>query len=171
MTKDMEEDKQKGGVVHNHFEAGSNCQVFNREVRDCVFAMPGSTVNQYGKGQGARDEGQGARNEGQGAGSEGQEARDEGQGARNEGQERDEELTLFVHPAVESGEWQVHDQLKRLVKRHGMQEICQYLTQLREENKVLLPLNAEKAYNELVRLGMPHGEGYTLKTFTKYYKR
>lgn len=157
MTKDMEEDKQKGGVVHNHFEAGSNCQVFNREVRDCVFAMPGSTVNQYGKGQGA--------------GSEGQEARDEGQGARNEGQERDEELTLFVHPAVESGEWQVHDQLKRLVKRHGMQEICQYLTQLREENKVLLPLNAEKAYNELVRLGMPHGEGYTLKTFTKYYKR
>ena len=150
MTKDMEEDKQKGGVVHNHFEAGSNCQVFNREVRDCVFAMPGSTVNQYGKGQGARDE---------------------GQGARNEGQERDEELTLFVHPAVESGEWQVHDQLKRLVKRHGMQEICQYLTQLREENKVLLPLNAEKAYNELVRLGMPHGEGYTLKTFTKYYKR
>lgn len=58
MTKDMEEDKQKGGVVHNHFEAGSNCQVFNGNVRNCVFAMPGSTVNQYGseKEQGAGGE-------------------------------------------------------------------------------------------------------------------
>lgn len=32
----------KGNVV-NHFEAGSNCQVFNGP---CVFAMPGSTVTQ-----------------------------------------------------------------------------------------------------------------------------
>ena len=37
--------------------------------------------------------------------------------------------------------------------------------------KVLLPQNAERAYNELVRLGMPNGEGYSLKTFMKYYKR
>ena len=32
----------KGNVV-NHFEAGSNCQVFNGP---CVFAMPGSNVTQ-----------------------------------------------------------------------------------------------------------------------------
>ncbi len=30
----------------NHFEAGSNCQVFNGPVSGCVFAMPGSTVTQ-----------------------------------------------------------------------------------------------------------------------------
>ena len=29
----------------------------------------------------------------------------------------------------------------------------------------------EKAYNELVRLGMPDGDGYSLKTFMKHYKR
>ena len=40
----MEEDKTKNVV--NHFEAGSNCQVFNGDISGCVFAMPGSTVNQ-----------------------------------------------------------------------------------------------------------------------------
>ena len=35
----------KGNVV-NHFEAGSNCQVFNGPVSGCVFAMPGSNVSQ-----------------------------------------------------------------------------------------------------------------------------
>ena len=30
----------------NHFEAGSNCQVFNGPITNCVFAMPGSTVMQ-----------------------------------------------------------------------------------------------------------------------------
>lgn len=36
---------------------------------------------------------------------------------------------------------------------------------------VLLPQLAEKAYNELARMGMPTGDGYSLKTFTKYYQR
>ena len=40
----MEEDRNKNVV--NHFEAGSNCQVFNGPVSGCVFAMPGSTVTQ-----------------------------------------------------------------------------------------------------------------------------
>lgn len=40
----MEENSQKNVV--NHFEAGSNCQVFNGPVTGCVFAMPGSTVTQ-----------------------------------------------------------------------------------------------------------------------------
>lgn len=39
------EEKGKENVV-NHFEAGSNCQVFNGSVTGCVFAMPGSTVTQ-----------------------------------------------------------------------------------------------------------------------------
>lgn len=32
--------------IHNHFAAGSNCQVFNGPISGCVFAMPGSTVTQ-----------------------------------------------------------------------------------------------------------------------------
>ena len=40
----MEKDSQKNVV--NHFEAGSNCQVFNGTVTGCTFAMPGSTVTQ-----------------------------------------------------------------------------------------------------------------------------
>ena len=40
----MEEDSKKNIV--NHYEAGSNCQVFNGDITGCVFAMPGSTVTQ-----------------------------------------------------------------------------------------------------------------------------
>lgn len=32
----------------NHYEAGSNCQVFNGNISGCVFAMPGSNVVQRG---------------------------------------------------------------------------------------------------------------------------
>lgn len=85
---------------------------------------------------------------------------------------KDGKPTFFVHPSVDAAqEWQIHEELERLVARQGIQEICKYLKQLNEDQKVLLPQNAEKAYNELVRLGMPSGEGYSLKTFMKYYKR
>ena len=87
-------------------------------------------------------------------------------------QERDGKPTFFIHPSVDADqEWQIHDQIARLVARQGIQEICKYLSQLSDDKKVLLPQNAEKAYNELVRLGMPDGEGYSLKTFMKHYKR
>lgn len=39
----MEEDKKH---IENHFDAGSNCQVFNGNISGCVFAMPGATVTQ-----------------------------------------------------------------------------------------------------------------------------
>jgi hypothetical protein len=85
---------------------------------------------------------------------------------------REGKPTVFVNPSVSADEeWQIHDEIVRLVTRQGIQEICKYLSQLSESKKVLLPQNAEKAYNELVRLGMPDGDGYSLKTFTKYYKR
>jgi hypothetical protein len=32
--------------IVNHYEAGSNCQVFNGNISGCVFAMPGATVTQ-----------------------------------------------------------------------------------------------------------------------------
>ena len=86
--------------------------------------------------------------------------------------ERDGKPTFFVHPSVDVEEqWQIHDEIVRVVARQGIQERCKNRSQLSEAQKVLLPQNAEKAYNELVRLGMPDGEGYSLKTFTKYYKR
>lgn len=44
----MEENSQKNIV--NHYEAGSNCQVFNAPISGCVFAMPGSTVTQNSPG-------------------------------------------------------------------------------------------------------------------------
>ena len=44
----MEENSKKGVV--NHFEAGSNCQVFNGSISGCVFAMPGSNVTQNSQG-------------------------------------------------------------------------------------------------------------------------
>ena len=85
---------------------------------------------------------------------------------------REGKPTFFVNPSVSADEeWQIHDELVRLVTRQDIQEICKYLSQLSDEKKVLLPQKAEKAYNELVRLGMPDGDGYSLKTFMKHYKR
>lgn len=41
------EDNKQSKIIHNHFEEGSNCQVFNGSISGCIFAMPGSTVNQH----------------------------------------------------------------------------------------------------------------------------
>ena len=41
----MKEEKLNGGIV-NHFEPGSNPQVFNAPISGCVFAMPGANVTQ-----------------------------------------------------------------------------------------------------------------------------
>jgi hypothetical protein len=39
------------------------------------------------------------------------------------------------------------------------------------DKKILLPQSADSAYTELVRMGMPDGEGFQKKTFMKYYKK
>ena len=86
--------------------------------------------------------------------------------------EAPDELFHFIHPAVDvSQEKKIHDEITRLVKRYGIQDICQYLLEMRDEKKVLLPQSAEKLYNELVRMGMPKGEGFSQKTFMRYYKK
>jgi len=86
--------------------------------------------------------------------------------------ETDDELFHFIHPSVShEQELLIHEEIKRLVASQGIQEICSYLSQLRDQQKVLLPQNAERAYQELLRMGMPNDEGYSLKTFTKYYVR
>ncbi len=85
-----------------------------------------------------------------------------------EGQ-RSEDLFHFVHPELDETEaWRIHDTVKRVARLQGIQMICQYLAQLRNDNKVLLPPNPSAAYAELVRLGMPNGEGFSEKTFQKY---
>ena len=86
--------------------------------------------------------------------------------------ERNGELFHFVHPELGDEEaWRVHDAVKRVVKLQGIQMICQYLTQLKNEKKVLLPPNPSAAYSELVRMGMPDGEGFNETTFRKYYNK
>ena len=83
---------------------------------------------------------------------------------------RPEELFHFIHPAVDgSREWQIHDEVHRLVTRQGIQEICHHLTEMKKEKKVLLPQSPATAYAELVRMGMPCGEGFSEITFRKYY--
>lgn len=84
----------------------------------------------------------------------------------------DEVLFHFIHPEIGTDEEQrIHQQVKRLVNRFGVQEICKYLGQLAEQNKIFLPQSVEVAYTEMKRMGMPDGEGYAYKTFAKYYRK
>lgn len=85
--------------------------------------------------------------------------------------DQEEELLHFIHPNIEEEEaWKIHRAIKRLVANQGLQEICQYLNDMSDTKKIMLPINAEKMYNELVRLGMPDGEGYSLKYFKNHYR-
>ena len=83
-----------------------------------------------------------------------------------------EELFHFIHPSV-SGEreWEIHEEVKRLVKRQGIQEICRYLFEMEARDEAFLPQMTSVAYVELVRMGMPNGEGYSEKYFAKHYRR
>lgn len=86
--------------------------------------------------------------------------------------EPSEELFHFIHPSLDDEEgWNIHNEVKRLVAHHGIQEICNYLKQLANDKKILLPQSAEKAYIELRRMGMPDGEGFGKKYFMRYYNK
>ena len=152
----MEKKQQENRVV-NHYEAGSNCQVFNGDITNCVFAMPGSNVTQQAVPAPPAALSPETASDGQ---------------TRLCEDERDEELFHFIHPAIQrEQEWAIHDEVKHLVSRHSMQDICQYLQQMASEMKILLPLMPSVAYAELVRMGMPQRVGYNESTFRKYYSR
>lgn len=86
--------------------------------------------------------------------------------------ERKEELFHFVHPELEEDEaWRIHDTIKRLVTHQKVQEICLYLKELKAKRKVLLPQSPSVAYKELVRMGMPTGDGYSEKYFSGCYQK
>ena len=148
----MEENSMERHVINN-FAEGSNCQVFNGDITGCVFAMPGSSVVQHGaKNTNDND------NEVEFKGSKVQEFK--------------EELFRFIHPEIDDEEaWQIHNAVKRLVTRQGIQEICNHLFEMKKDGKLLLPVSPMVAYEEVVRMGMPNGEGYSLKTFQRYYKK
>ena len=81
-----------------------------------------------------------------------------------------EEIFHFIHPSLDDEEgWKIHNEVKRLVKRQSVPEICQYLGKLASEDKILLPLMPSAAYTELVRMGMPDGKGYGENFFRKHY--
>lgn len=85
-------------------------------------------------------------------------------------QESGEEMFHFIHPSLDDEEgWKIHKEVKRLVKRHGLPDICQYLGKLASEDKILLPIVSTVAYDELVRMGMPNTGGFSKEHFRKQY--
>jgi hypothetical protein len=83
-----------------------------------------------------------------------------------------EEQFHFIHPEVEEEEsWRIHKAIKRLVLYQKVPEICVYLKKRAEKEKLFLPPNPSFVYEELVRLGMPTGEGYSEKYFAACYKK
>lgn len=85
-------------------------------------------------------------------------------------QERKEERFHYIHVEIEDEEaWRIHDAIKRLVANYRVPEICNYLKEQKQKGKLMLPLNPSVMYNELVRLGMPNGEGFSEKNFSNIY--
>lgn len=86
-------------------------------------------------------------------------------------QERNEERFHFVHPEIEDDEaWHIHDAMKRLVTHQKVPEICAYLKELKDKGKIMLP-SAENMLQELQRLGMPTGAGYSESHFKNNYPK
>lgn len=85
--------------------------------------------------------------------------------------DRDEKQFQFIHYSISKKEgWVIHDEIKNLVTRQKIQMICKCLKEMNDEKKVLLPSdNPSAVYKELVRMGMPNGEGFSEVTFRKYY--
>lgn len=96
----------------------------------------------------------------------------DGSGDNKDDVERNEERFHFIHPEIEDEEaWRIHHAIKRLVVYQKIPEICAYLKELKQKGKVLLPSVSAVMYNELVRLGMPTGNGFSEKHFTNSYMK
>lgn len=82
----------------------------------------------------------------------------------------EEKRFSFIHVEIEDEEaWRIHRAIKRLVSNFRIPEICNYLKEQKQNGKLMLPLNPSVMYNELVRLGMPNGEGFSEKNFSNIY--
>ena len=82
-----------------------------------------------------------------------------------------EEQFHFIHPMIDDDEerWRIHNAIKRLIANYSIPEICNYLKE--QKGKLLLPSNPSVMYNELVRLGMPNGKGFSEKNFSNSYMK
>lgn len=99
--------------------------------------------------------------------------KEEERGMKEDGRRMmDEELFHFIHPSMdEEQEKKIHNEVIRLVKRQGIQMICQHLIRMELDGKLLLPPNPSVIYKELVRIGMPQGEGYSEKYFKNHLNK
>lgn len=85
--------------------------------------------------------------------------------------EEEERPSFLVNVGKSDEEAKAIDkELRDLARFPSTQAICSRLTDMAKEKKILLP-DAEKAYAELVRLGMQTGRGFTLKTFKNNYQK
>ncbi|MCQ2197946.1 MAG: hypothetical protein MJZ60_10550 [Bacteroidaceae bacterium] len=85
-----------------------------------------------------------------------------------------DELCHFIYPGLDEKEaLQVHRQIKDLVKRFPMKDICSFLNRLAGEKKILQPQIPQNAFEELHRMGMPSPEtrGFGYDNFCKYYRK
>lgn len=86
----------------------------------------------------------------------------------------DEELCHFIYPGLDEQEsLTVHRQIRDVVRRFGMKDICSFLKRLADEDKVLLPQVPQNAFDELHRMGMPPQDvkGFGYDNFCKYYRK
>ena len=87
-------------------------------------------------------------------------------------EERREELFHYIHPEIDDEEaLRIHKSIKRLVMTQKVPEICAYLKELKQKGKAMLPPNPSIVYEEMVRMGMPTGDGYSDKYFAGCYKK
>lgn len=85
-----------------------------------------------------------------------------------------EELCKFIYPGLDDKEaLLVHRQIKDLVSRFSMKDICAFLHQLAKDAKILQPQIPQNAFDELHRMGMPSPEtkGFSYDNFCKYYRK
>ena len=84
----------------------------------------------------------------------------------------EEERFHFIHPEIDDDEaWRIHETVKRLVANQRIPEICEYMKEQKKKGMLMLPSIPSVMYNELVRMGMPTGGGYTVKHFSNYYMK
>ncbi len=97
-----------------------------------------------------------------------------GASCENAGEGVAEELCHFIYPGLDDREaLVVNRQIRDLVKRFPMKDICSFLNRLAEEKRILLPQIPQNAFDELHRMGMPSPEtkGFGYDNFCKYYRK
>jgi len=82
-------------------------------------------------------------------------------------------LFKYIHPSIstDADKSQITREIQNLVASFPLPEICRYLMDMKKANRIYLNVKPEMAFAELHRMGMPNEqtEGFSYKTFTKYY--